>query len=145
MPYFQDKNGSWRYVYSYHRNYQVIFTRTPEEKAVNIVKLFNFIISNEGSRLTELGIEGQHYSIDSSGEMIIKDMSADEQAKIGWRNYYLVMRRSLVPPDAPRNIRNFLLNELSFSHAIESPIQYGRIAIQYGSSLSSLGISIRQS
>ena len=48
VPFFQDQNGEFRFTQGFNRQQMIIFTNTPEEKAANIVRLMNFIVSEEG-------------------------------------------------------------------------------------------------
>ena len=138
IPFFRDKNGGHRFAYQYHSTQQmVIFKKTPEEKAVNVMKLLNYMVSKNGSNLLELGIEGEHFTIDSSGKNIAKDLSAQEQAKLGIWNYEWCMKRTYLNKLSDYSM-NWLTGEAGVAHSIMSPLSYGAAQLQYGSALTSL-------
>ena len=138
IPYFQDRTGNWRFTQTIDRSQMIIFNKTSEAKAINVVKLMNYIVSKDGFYLTELGIEGEHYTIDNSGRVKVKDMTIEERAKLGHWNYAWVAKRSYIPIAASDYVRNTMQNEFGLSHGIDSPLAYGKFWTQYGSALDSL-------
>ena len=136
VPYFQDVNGAFRFPQNITRRHMIIFAKTPDEKAVNIMRLLNFIASEEGFYLTELGLEGDHYTRDNSGRITVRELSIEERASLGSWNYTWIAKRSYIPIVASDYVRNFMLNELSPAYGIESPLSYGNAQSRHGSAVS---------
>ena len=138
IPYFADKTGTKRFIQNTPRQQMLIFEKTPEEKAINLVKLFNYMISKEGAYLIELGLEGEHYTIDSSGNVIVPDLTPEMGARLGIWNYSFTMRRDNLPIAISDYLRDFMTTETSASYGIESPVPYGRAWQQYGIALNEM-------
>jgi hypothetical protein len=137
VPYFSGKDGKVRVTQDVQRQQMVIFKKTTEAKAINLVKLFNYMVSKEGFYLTELGIEGQHYTI-NGGRIVLKDLSSDEKAKLGHWNYAWTMKRSYIPIAASQYINGLMHNEFGSSIGIIPPLAYDKAWQEYGTALNSL-------
>jgi len=95
---FPDKDGARRVKGALHRMQAIIFTETPDEKAEAVVKLMNYMISEEGSDLVEMGIKGVHWDEDENGKAIFTAPSEnDQKAEMGYYSYNWFCKRLYFP------------------------------------------------
>jgi putative aldouronate transport system substrate-binding protein len=138
VPIFKAKDGKPHYVNSKITNQMVIFSKTPEGKAVNIVKLLNYMVSEEGFVLVQNGIEGFSYTRDSNGQIIGKDMTREQTIELGFKNYYLVAMRDYMPPSQPKYVWDFAASELQKKYGVERLVAVGNTWRESGPALTDL-------
>ena len=136
VPWFQDKNGKPTINQAFPFNQMIIFNRTSEDKAVNLVKLFNYMVSEEGFTLLGLGIEGISYTV-NNGRPVRIDMSPNELIRLGHRTYDWSMRRSYIPILASEYTHNYM-RQLSRMEMIFPLVPYREAWMRYGTGLISL-------
>jgi len=97
---FPDKSGTRRMTGGVVTIQAVIFKKTSDEKAAALVKLWNYMVSKEGSDLVEMGIEGTNWKEDPTipGQAIFTpSTSTEEKAKLGYYSYNWAMKRFYFP------------------------------------------------
>lgn len=87
---FEDANGKAHIVGSKSTQMFVVFSETEREKAVNAVKLLDFLVSEEGQWLTYMGIEGEHYTLAENGTVDVANLSDEDKIAMGYRVYDLI-------------------------------------------------------
>jgi hypothetical protein len=71
-----------------------------------------------------MGIEGQHYTVDSSGQPVQKPLTNEERVKMGMGSYVWTMKRSYISTLTKKDVRDFLLNDNGIRYAIVQPLDY---------------------
>jgi len=98
MP-FPSEDGKGRITAGTTWNQMVIFSDTTEEQRVALMKLFDYMISPEGSDLVEMGVEGEDWEeIGDTGRATFFPLSSDEErAALGYYSYNWCMKRFYFP------------------------------------------------
>jgi putative aldouronate transport system substrate-binding protein len=80
-------------------NQMIIFSDTTEEQRIALMKLFNYMISEEGSDLVEMGIEGEDWEeIGDTGRATFFPLATDEErAELGYYSFNWCMKRNYFP------------------------------------------------
>ncbi len=95
---FPDRNGVRRIKGNVMKYHAVIFAETPDDKAAAVVKLMNYMVSEEGSDLVEMGIKDVHWKEDETGKAIFEAPSTNEEkGKIGFYSYNWFSKRWYFP------------------------------------------------
>ncbi len=98
MP-FPSEDGKGRIQNTTTWNQMVIFSDTTEEQRIALMKLFDYMISPEGSDLVEMGIEGENWSeIGDTGRADFFPLETDaERADLGYYSFNWCMKRHYFP------------------------------------------------
>lgn len=99
MP-FADDTGKGNITRSTSWNEIVIFSDTTEEQQIALMKLFNYMISEEGSDLVEMGIEGVNWKDNGDGTADfswIDSATTEMQQELGYYSYNWCMKRNYFP------------------------------------------------
>jgi putative aldouronate transport system substrate-binding protein len=97
---FPDKAGVRRMAGGIVQIQAVIFKKTSDEKAAALVKLWNYMLSPEGSDLVEMGIQGTNWSEDTMtpGKAVFTPpLLTEDRAKLGYYSYNWSMKRWYFP------------------------------------------------
>jgi putative aldouronate transport system substrate-binding protein len=137
IPFFPDRNGIPHYINDSYTMQMLIFTKTPEAKAINIVKLLNYMVSEDGFVLTQIGLEGFSYTRGTNGDLIGIPLSREEQVQLGFKTLGFAALRSFTSPINPKYVKDFVRNELSREHGVLMPVTVGDTWRENGSALNS--------
>ena len=98
MTPFPAEDGKGRITFDTTWNQMVIFSDTTEEQRIALMKLFDYMISPEGSDLVEMGIEGQNWSDNGDGTATFFTLETDqERADLGYYSFNWCMKRNYFP------------------------------------------------
>jgi putative aldouronate transport system substrate-binding protein len=87
MP-FSDAAGKAHVIGGKNTQMNIIFSNS--SNGANAVKLFDYLISDEGQWLTYLGVEGVHYTKNEDGTVGFPDMTDAFKIQMGYRVYDLI-------------------------------------------------------
>lgn len=93
---FEDENGVAQMRGSVEKQMLVIFKDAKHPEAV--VDLMNYLISDEGVDLVQLGIKGVDWDEDAEGNVTIYEKDAARMEEMGYKNYYLYMMQGYLTP-----------------------------------------------
>ncbi len=102
---FADKNGVQQMKGNIQQQMLIIFADTPKETAANVVKLSNFLMSEEGWYLTELGIEGKHWDFNADGSINAFTLTAQQKEEMGWWQYNWISKRLYINPATRADVK----------------------------------------
>ncbi len=92
IPPFRDANGD-AHLRTMNQNIQFVLFKDAEHSE-NVMKLMNFLATEEGMMLTQYGIEGTHWKYDEAGNIVDLITDPSERAAIGTGSYAWVYRLS---------------------------------------------------
>ncbi|HML45130.1 MAG TPA: extracellular solute-binding protein [Clostridia bacterium] len=93
---FPDANGKSRIHAGTVGGPQVIVFDGAENPA-NAVKLMNYLISDEGVDLVQMGIKGKHWD-EKDGQVEVFPLSAEQKVELGYKSYYLISMKGYLQP-----------------------------------------------
>lgn len=93
---FEDENGVAQIKSNIEKQMLVVFKDAEHPEAV--VDLMNYLISDEGVDLVQLGIKGVDWDEDADGNVIINEMTPERMEAAGYKNYYLYMMQGYLTP-----------------------------------------------
>lgn len=98
LDFFPDENGTSHWPVLRLTQELVVFSDTTDEQAAACVKLADFLLSDDGYLLTELGLEGEHWNYDENQKPVSVEMTSEQQAKMGYRLYNWIAKRTYLSP-----------------------------------------------
>jgi putative aldouronate transport system substrate-binding protein len=101
---FADKNGKYYMADQTGTNYAIIFEKSKVK--AECVKLMDYMLSQDGSDLIEMGIKGIHWDEDSDGVAHpLMELTADIKRQMGFWNYNWFAMRSDTPRTYPLYVK----------------------------------------
>ena len=92
IPPFRDAEGQ-AHLRTVNQSIQCVVFKDAEH-AANVIKLLNFLATEEGMLLTQFGIEGKHWEYDENGNVVSLLTTEAEQAAAGTGSYAWMYRLS---------------------------------------------------
>lgn len=93
---FEDENGVAQMRGSVEKQMLIVFKDAEHPEAV--IDLMNYLISDEGVDLVQLGIKGVDWDEDAEGNVTIYEKSPERMEEMGYKNYYLYMMQGYLTP-----------------------------------------------
>lgn len=93
---FEDENGVAQMRGSVEKPMLVVFKDAEHPEAV--IDLMNWLITDEGVDLVQLGIKGVDWDEDAEGHITINEKSPERMEEMGYKNYYLYMMQGYLTP-----------------------------------------------
>lgn len=94
---FKDESGARQIKGNVDRPQIVLFKDSPN--AANAVKLLNYLISDEGVDLVQMGIEGRHWNATADGGVEILPLTEEQKVELGYKSYYLICMQGYEKPE----------------------------------------------
>lgn len=94
---FPDEAGVRRFPRMTNTQQMLIFSDASEEEAIACIKFLDYLYTDEGGDLADLGIEGKHWKKNTDGTKEIL-ISTDEQKTVGYSMYNWMAKRSNLSP-----------------------------------------------
>lgn len=134
---FPDKDGIRRYPRMINTQQMIIFSDTSEEEAIACIKFLDYLYSDEGGDLADLGVEGVHWRTNEDGKKEIL-IDAEQQKVVGYSMYNWMAKRSNLLPtvnDYSKEVAQMMLDA-----SVANPVltYVTEAAGKYSSGLSSL-------
>ena len=134
---FPDENGVRRYPRMNSTQQMIVFSEASQEEAAACIRFLDYLYSDEGGLLADLGVEGVHWDTNEDGQMEIL-ISSEEQTEAGYSMYNWMAKRSYLSPivgDYSWEVADMLLASTVTNPVIGIETQAGE---DYSSSLNSL-------
>ena len=93
---FPDENGVSRIDGGFEKQMLVIFNTCKNPEAV--MKVMNYLCSDEGVDLVQLGIKGVDWDEDENGKVTVYDLTSERKEALGYKSYYLYMMKGYLTP-----------------------------------------------
>lgn len=93
---FEDENGVAQMRGSIEQQMLVIFKDAEHPEAV--IDLMNWLITDEGVDLVQMGIKGVDWDEDEEGNITIYEKTPERMEEMGYKNYYLYMMQGYLTP-----------------------------------------------
>ena len=134
---FPDEEGIRRIPRMVNTQPMLIFSDTSEEEAIACIKFLDYLYSDEGGDLVDLGIKGEDWieNEDGTKESLI---SADEQSEIGVGMYNWMAKRSNFAPTVNEYSKE--VAQMMLEASVENPVLTitTEAGVEYSSGLNSL-------
>lgn len=104
---FEDENGVRRLRGNTMAQQAVIFADSAD-KAPDIIKLLNYMISEDGWYLLEMGLEGQHWKRNEDGSITVFNLTQEQKIEMGYWQYDWLCKRDQVNPATPKKVLEYV-------------------------------------
>lgn len=96
LYHFPDSNGVRHTSGSASRTaYLIVFSKATDEAAAQAIQLADYVISDPGFILTEIGLEGEHWTYDEAGNIVTNKLAVDQMREMGYGTYRYFMRQKM--------------------------------------------------
>jgi putative aldouronate transport system substrate-binding protein len=116
---FPDENGVSRIDGGFEKQMFVIFKDAQNPEAV--MKVMNYLCSDEGVDLVQLGIRDVDWTEDEAGNVVVNDITNERKEALGYKSYYLWMMQGYLTPSRCYDPSVIEIGEKTLSTAV-SPI-----------------------